>query len=158
MIFDCIATVNWQPFWKALCEPLTLYVTKHKIDWDSAECVTYSTNYQQRLTLESWYTNSEKEPLNRCQQLPAPYERPRALQLLIKMLIRLCLYGRGLSFYTGTSSLKKIWPHLSLTWLALILNQIDATFPSFLSQVLVRRFMMINWEQSEYLDHKCNLS
>ena len=48
---------------------------KHKIDWDSAECVTYSTNYQQRLTLESWYTNSEKEPLNRCQQLPAPYKR-----------------------------------------------------------------------------------
>ena len=28
-------------------------LTKHKIDWDSAECVTYSTNYQQRLTLES---------------------------------------------------------------------------------------------------------
>ena len=27
--------------------------TKHKIDWDSAECVTYTTNYQ-RLTLESW--------------------------------------------------------------------------------------------------------
>ena len=50
-------------------------LTKHKIDWDSAECVTYSTNYQQRLTLESWYTNSEKEPLNRCQQLPAPYKR-----------------------------------------------------------------------------------
>ena len=39
-------------------------VTKHKIDWDSAECVTYSTNYQQRLTLEIWYTNSEQEPLN----------------------------------------------------------------------------------------------
>ena len=50
-------------------------LTKHKIDWDSAECVPYSTNYQQRLTLESWYTNSEKEPTNRCQQLPAPYKR-----------------------------------------------------------------------------------
>ena len=48
---------------------------KHKIDWDSADCVTYSTNYKQRLTLESWYTNSEEEPLNRCQQLPAPYKR-----------------------------------------------------------------------------------
>ena len=35
-------------------------LTKHKIDWDSAECVTYSTNYQQRLTLGSWYTNSEQ--------------------------------------------------------------------------------------------------
>ena len=29
-------------------------LTKHKIDWDSTECVTYTTNYQQRLTLESW--------------------------------------------------------------------------------------------------------
>ena len=35
--------------------------TKHKIEWDSAECITYSTNYQQRLTLVSWYTNSEKD-------------------------------------------------------------------------------------------------
>ena len=34
------------------------------------------TNYQQRLTLESWNTNSEQEPLNQCQQLhvPAPYK------------------------------------------------------------------------------------
>ena len=36
---------------------------------------TYSTNYFQRLTLESWYTNLEQTPLNRCQQLPAPYKR-----------------------------------------------------------------------------------
>ena len=50
-------------------------LTKHKIDWDSAEYVTYSTNYQQWLTTESWYTNSEQEPLNRCQQLPAPYKQ-----------------------------------------------------------------------------------
>ena len=40
-------------------------------DWDSAVCVT---NYQLRLTSESWYTNSLQEPLNRCQQLPIPYE------------------------------------------------------------------------------------
>ncbi|KAL9972266.1 hypothetical protein ACROYT_G018545 [Oculina patagonica] len=50
-------------------------LTKHKIDWDSAECLTYSTNYFQRLTLESWYTNLEQTPINRCQQLPAPYKR-----------------------------------------------------------------------------------
>ena len=50
-------------------------LTEHKVNWDSAECVTYSTNYQQRLTLESWYTNSEQEPLNQCQQPPAPYKR-----------------------------------------------------------------------------------
>ena len=30
---------------------------------------------KQRLALESWYTNSEQEPLNRCQQLLVPYER-----------------------------------------------------------------------------------
>ena len=39
------------------------------------KCLTYSTNYFQRLTLESWYTNLEQTPLNRCQQLPAPYKR-----------------------------------------------------------------------------------
>ena len=39
----------------------------------SAECVTYSTDYYKRLTLESWFTNLEQTPLNRCQQLPAAY-------------------------------------------------------------------------------------
>ena len=29
--------------------------TKHQIDWDSATCITYSTDYYQRLTLESWF-------------------------------------------------------------------------------------------------------
>ena len=28
--------------------------TKHQIDWDSATCITYSTDYYQHLTLESW--------------------------------------------------------------------------------------------------------
>ena len=49
--------------------------TNHRIDWDSAECITFSTNYYQRLTLESWFTNLEEKPLNRCLQLPAPYKR-----------------------------------------------------------------------------------
>ena len=49
--------------------------TNHRIDWDSAKCLTYSTNYFQRLTLESWFTNLERTPLNRCQQLLAPYKR-----------------------------------------------------------------------------------
>ena len=47
--------------------------TNHRIDWDSAKCVTYSTDYYKRLTLESWFTNLEQTPLNRCQQLPAAY-------------------------------------------------------------------------------------
>ena len=50
-------------------------LTNHNIDWDSAQCLTYSTSYFQRLTLESWYTNLEQTPLNRSQQLPAPYKR-----------------------------------------------------------------------------------
>ena len=49
--------------------------TKHQIDWDSATCITYSTDYYQRLTLESWFTNLEQTPLNRSQQLPAPNKR-----------------------------------------------------------------------------------
>ena len=36
---------------------------------------TYSIKYFQRLTLESWYTNLQQTPLNRCQQVPAPYKR-----------------------------------------------------------------------------------
>ena len=49
--------------------------TGHIIDWDSATCITHCTNYHQRRTLESWYTNLQHKPLNRCQTLPAPYNR-----------------------------------------------------------------------------------
>ena len=49
--------------------------TKHQIDWNSATCIAYSTDYYQRLTLESWFTNLEQTPLNRSQQLPSPYKR-----------------------------------------------------------------------------------
>ena len=34
--------------------------TEHQIDWDFATCITYSTDYYQRLTLESWFTNLGK--------------------------------------------------------------------------------------------------
>ena len=36
--------------------------TNRRIDGDSAECVTYSTDYYQRITLESWFTNLEQTP------------------------------------------------------------------------------------------------
>ena len=49
--------------------------TNHRIDWDSASCVTYSTNYYKRIVLESWFTNLAQSPINRCLQLPAPYKR-----------------------------------------------------------------------------------
>ena len=42
-------------------------LTNHTVDWDSVQRSTYSTNYCQRLILESWFTNLEWTPLNRCQ-------------------------------------------------------------------------------------------
>ena len=36
--------------------------------------ITYSTDYHQRLTLESYLSNLEQTPLNRSQQLSAPYK------------------------------------------------------------------------------------
>ena len=47
----------------------TIYKRKHQIDWDSATCITYSTDYYQPLTLESWLTNFEQTALNCSQQL-----------------------------------------------------------------------------------------
>ena len=51
------------------------WLTNHTIDWDSVQYLTYSTNYFQWLTLESWFTNLKQTPLNRCQPLLAPYKR-----------------------------------------------------------------------------------
>jgi len=45
----------------------------HTFNWDSTTCLTYSTDYYQLITLESWFTNLEQTPLN--QSLPAPYKR-----------------------------------------------------------------------------------
>ena len=58
-----------------ICIETSVLQWKHQIDWDSATCITYSTGYYQRLTLESWFPNLEQTPLNRSQQLPAPYKR-----------------------------------------------------------------------------------
>ena len=46
----------------------TILLTKHQIDCDSATFITYSTDYYQQLTSESWYTHLEQTPLNRSQQ------------------------------------------------------------------------------------------
>ena len=44
--------------------------TEHQIpDLDSATRITYSTDYYQRLTLESWFTTLEQTPVNRSQRL-----------------------------------------------------------------------------------------
>ena len=49
--------------------------TGHDINWDSATYLTHSTDKDQRLTLESWFTNLQANPLNRSRKLPAAYER-----------------------------------------------------------------------------------
>ena len=49
--------------------------TGHDINWDSAMCLTHSTDKDQRLTIESWFTNLQPNPLNRSRKLPAAYER-----------------------------------------------------------------------------------
>ena len=54
----------------------TVYKRNIKSTQDSATCINYSTDYYQRLTLETWFTNLEQfTPLNRSQQLPALYKR-----------------------------------------------------------------------------------
>ena len=66
--------------------------TNHRIDWDSAECITYCTNYYQRLTLESWFTNLEQTPLNRCLQLPAPSgQQPETYTIYWRSIFHLTL-------------------------------------------------------------------
>ena len=45
------------------------------IGCEDMTCLTYSTDYYQRITFESWFTNLEQTTLNRCQPLPAPYKR-----------------------------------------------------------------------------------
>jgi len=48
--------------------------TKLQIDWDSATCLTYFTDYYQ-LTLESWLLTLNKMPLNCSQHVPALCKR-----------------------------------------------------------------------------------
>ena len=43
-------------------------LTKQNIDWDSAQFITYSTNYRQQVTLATWYTNLELNTLIWSQQ------------------------------------------------------------------------------------------
>ena len=51
------------------------HIAEHHLKTKHQTCITYSTDYYQRLTLEGWFTNLEQTPLNRSQQLPAPYKR-----------------------------------------------------------------------------------
>ena len=58
----------WTPFTDETSNWLGLY----DLYYDS---ITYSTDYDQRRSLESWFTNLEQTPLNRSEQLPAPNKR-----------------------------------------------------------------------------------
>ena len=89
-------------------------------DWDSATCLTYSTDYYQRITLESWFTNLEQTALNRCQPLPAPYKRllnskPCLLFILQSSSLHnlTCLHSQSHHAFTNGYSI--YWPIKSLT-------------------------------------------
>ena len=58
---DWLNTNKWQEMVTSTITLLNIIIlqTKHQIDWDSATGITYSTEYYQRLTLESWFTNLE---------------------------------------------------------------------------------------------------
>ena len=58
---------------KMVLSTITLLNTIYRQNIKST-CITYCTYYYQRLTLEGWFTNLEQIPLNRSQQLPAPYK------------------------------------------------------------------------------------
>ena len=53
----------------------TIYRRNIKSSGTSATFITHPTDYYLRVTLESWFTNVEKTPLNRNQQFPAPYKQ-----------------------------------------------------------------------------------
>ena len=74
-----------------------LLQTNHTIDRDSAKCVTYCTNYHQRIALESWFTNLEQTRLNCCQQL---LPRRKRVQL-IKVIFARILVGVESGIYGG---------------------------------------------------------
>ena len=50
------------------------WLTNYSVDWESAQCPTYSTNYFPWFTLESWLTSIEQTPLNRWPLLLAPFK------------------------------------------------------------------------------------
>ena len=83
LIFAKLTYLNFRPpFWRGV-----YYITSHGTaqfysvstftgknhlklihnDMKGVSARAYSTNYFQRLTLESWYTNLQQTPLNRCQ-------------------------------------------------------------------------------------------
>lgn len=49
--------------------------TKHRIDWESATCLDFTTNYFDRTFLESWYTNLDSNAINVCREFPRTYSR-----------------------------------------------------------------------------------
>ena len=64
-----------------------LLQTNHTIDRDSAKCVTYRTNYHQRIALESWFTNLEQTRLNCCQQLLPRRKRLQLIQVIFARIL-----------------------------------------------------------------------
>ena len=92
-------------------------------DWDSAICLTYSTDYYQRITLESWFTNSEQTALNRLstssRTIQTFTQQETVTHCLWFILQRICLHS--LSPHTSSqSTTSRIYQRL----LYLLTNQI----------------------------------
>ena len=70
--------------------------TSHSIDWDSATCLSYSTDYYQWIILENGFTDllTEQTALNCCQHLPPPYKR------LLNTLVYWSFYNPSICIHT----------------------------------------------------------
>ena len=68
-------------------------------------CLTYSTDFYRRITLESWFTNLKQTAPNRCQPLPAPYKR-----LLNRKQYHI------ISYSFSTKTITWLWRWLSHRW------------------------------------------
>ena len=80
--------------------------------WVRLCSVPDNTSYFQRLTLESWYTNLEQTPINRCQQLPAPYKSTGTKSTNGRLTDRLN------STNNRQTKNRPIWP-LTMIWLTI---------------------------------------
>ena len=77
---------------------------KHQFDWDSATCITYFTDYYQRPTLESWFTNFKQQTSSRFSSvLRGP--SLAALSNLRKLLICAALMLISVVRLSGSSSM-----------------------------------------------------
>ena len=80
--------------------------TGHDINWDSATCLTHSTDKDQRLTLESWFTKltynqTHSTALESCQRLTKDFNKTNTAQPM-KMPTDFDKYVTATYYFTRT--------------------------------------------------------